>query len=203
MNDNILGGIEGNNSFQNGETLFFWPMKSSVDNSSQNSAGRKPPVGKHCRIVIHFKLWSGRIPLHMKCITLTGKVCARLHSWGIITVSVGRTSRLALALSCWTFKKHFRSSSTSFLSPRRSPDHSSPILMQDNDKSARCTQIVMFDSGWHGRFLNPRVECLSFPCCSSTGEVVPWLWWREDAPACTQLEWTLPGVAAMYLHCTK
>lgn len=73
-------------------------------------------VEKHCSTMMNLKLWQSRIWLYMKCFTLTGKVCARLHSWGIITVSVGPTSCLALALSCWTFKKHFRSSSsTSFL----------------------------------------------------------------------------------------
>lgn len=133
---------------------------------------------------MNLKLWQSRIRLYMKCFTVTGKVCARLHSWGIITVSVGPTSCLALALSCWTFKKHFRSSSTSFL-PHPHPPQTclSFSWSRDNDKSACCRLILMFDSGRRGRFPNARVECLSFHCCSSLDEMVPWLWCTEEAPA--------------------
>lgn len=30
---------------------------------------------------------------------------------------------------------------------------------------------------------------------------MPRLWCEKEAPACTQLDWRIPAVAAVYLHC--
>lgn len=178
--------------------LFFWPIKmliifhGTLGMISQYTGGGKTAP----------KWWIAncRIRLYMKCFPLTGKVCARLHSWGIITVSVGPTSCLALALSCWTFKKHFRSSSSSSMPFLFSPLPRSRLLFsrsRDNDKSASCRLILMFDSGRRGRFPNARVECLSFQSCSSLDGMVPWLWCTAGAPAHSwneeSLVW-LPGI---------